>query len=324
MNSRTPDPLRSALLALLLAGALLSPTACSRHKAAPLPLLSDPAAGLSVTLPPSASAFSRKAASQDRFVSRIPYGDRQTLLYLHAYLIPLMISPNDPPVVMGNIIDSILRDELGSFLTLEHSFTNLPDQTPAYLVYGRARDPDQVAGFAFQCNKTHFVFLGLSGPDVGPADAAAFFQTTSANLRLTPIAQTSFVDAAPYQKHLLDNPDPAQSLDFIHNLFASRNANPAYYPIAIQFAFLLAQDLQRANPDSTLLAETLAQLNNMFIIRLADFLKARRDFEVALGQRNTPEALAQAQFLSKLSFPFDAEASSLDKQRLRKARALQH
>lgn len=64
------------------------------------------------------------------------------------------------------------------------------------------------------------------------------------------IAQTSFVDAAPYQQHLLDKPDPAQSLDYIRNFFASRNANPAYYPVAIQFAFLLAQDLQRTDPAS--------------------------------------------------------------------------
>lgn len=325
MKSSKPESVWLSIPALLLAGGLLLATiSCSRQTASSSsgPVLSDPAAGLTVALPPSATSFMRRTASQDRFVSRIPYGNHRTLLYLHAYFIPLMIA-NDPPVVMANIIDSILRDELGSFLTLDSAFTNLTDQTPVYLVYGRARDPDQVAGFAFQCNKTHFAFLGLAGPDIGPADASAFFQATSANLHVAEIAQTSFVDAAPYQQHLLDKPDPAQSLDYIRNFFASRNANPAYYPVAIQFAFLLAQDLQRTDPASPLLDEALALLNNMFTIRLADYLKARRDFEVALGQRNAPEAIAQAQFLAKLSFPFDAEAVSLAKQRLRKAYALQ-
>ena len=61
----------------------------------------------------------------------------------------------------------------------------------------------------------------------------------------------------------------------------------------------------------------------MSSIRLADFLQARHDFEVAFGQRNATEALAQANFLSKLTFPFDAEGHTLDHQRIRKAYTLE-
>ncbi len=324
MKSCKPEALRSFLLALVLASAAAGPwTACSRDKdPSSLPVLSDPGAGLTLTLPPSATSFARQAAAKDRFVSRVPYAPNQTLLYLHAYS-PPPVATNIPPVFHEEVVECILRDELGSFLSLETSFTNLLDQTPALLLYGRARDPDKVVGFAFQCNKTHFVFIGLSGPDLSAADVAAFFRTTAANLHVADIPQATFADAAQYRDCLVDNDDPAQSLNYIRNVFASRNANPLNYTLAIGLAYRLAYDLQAADPASLHFSETLALLNNMSAIRLADFLKARYDFEIACGQRNAAEAIGQARFLSELSFPFDAEGRSLDKQRLRKAHALQ-
>ena len=216
----------------------------------------------------------------------------------------------------------MLRNELGAFLTLETSATNLPDQTPVLLLAGRARDPDQVVGFAFQCNKTHFVFFGLSGPDVAFADLPAFFATSVADLRIADVGQSTFADAAQYQDLLGGSADPAQSLEFIRNVFASRNANPVNYTTAIGLAFFLARDLQARAPADPRLPEVRALLDNMASIRLADFLKGRTDFEVACGQGKGDEALAQARFLADLSYPFDAEARALDKQRLRKAAAL--
>ena len=319
-SPRSPRPLRPLLLPLLLAAALLC--ACSPKTQAPLPSLSDPSAGLSLVLPPSASSFARPSAGADRFLSRIPYGNGHTLLYLHVYSTPL-VDPSEPPALFDDVAEAVLRDELGAFLTLETAYTNLPDQTPAVLLYGRARDPDNVAGFAFQCNKTHFVFLGLSGPDVAPADTDAFFQSSAPNLRISPLPDTTFADAAQYQSQLVDVSNPAQSIEFVRNFFAARNANPRNYSVAIGFAYLLAQDLRRSAPDSPLLDEILALLDNMSSIRLADYLKARRDFEIAYGQRNAPEAIAQARFLDALSFPFDAEAKSLASQRIRKANRLQ-
>ena len=109
---------------------------------------------------------------------------------------------------------------------------------------------------------------------------------------------------------------------FIRNLFASRNTNPVNYTIGIHLAFRLAQYLQSTSPDSPRLAETLALLNNMNAIRLADYLKARRDFEIAAGQKNGPETRAQARFLSDLSFAFDSESQALARRRLRRALSL--
>ena len=320
MKSCQPRTAWISVLALLLLGATLC--ACSRHETSARPVLSDPSAGLTLRLPASATSFTRQPAAVDRFVSRIPYASKQTLLYLHAYSPPVLM-PGVLPVSHKDVAGAILRDELGSFLDLETSFTNLPDQTPVLLLYGRAHDPDKVIGFAFLCNKTHFVFIGLSGPEVSPADVSTFFQTTATNLHIADIGQNTFADASQYQSHHVDGSDPVQSLEFIRNVFASRNTNPLNYILAISHAYLLAQELQLADPASPHLAEALAFLNNMSAIRLADYLKARHDFEIAYGQRNVDEALAQAQFLAALSFPFDAEARTLGKQRLRKAHALQ-
>jgi hypothetical protein len=322
LNSSKPHPAFSILLAsLLAAAAIASFAACSRKAEAPRPVLSDPAAGLTVTLPPTASSFTRRAASRDRFVTHVPYAPQQSLLYLHFYSTPLL-SADTPPVFYDDTVEAILRDELGAFLTLETTFTNLADQTPAVLLYGRAREPNNVIGFAFQCNKVHFVFIGLSGPDLGPEQVLPFFQTTTARIRIDEVAQSSFADIAQYQAHLARHNDPSQSLDYIRNLFASRNTNPQNYPLAINLAFLLAQHLQAAEPPSPRFAEALALLNNMSAIRLDDYLKARRDFEVAYGQENASEAIAQAKFLAALVYPFDAEGSSLARQRLRKANRL--
>lgn len=322
LNSFNPETIRSLLLAPLLAAAAFAPgAACSRHSEAPLPVLSDPIAGLTVTLPATSSSFTRRSAGRDRFVSRIPYDSQQTLLYLHFYSTPLL-SADPPPVFYDDTVEAILRDEIGSFLTLETTFTNLADQTPAVLMYGRARDPNRVVGFAFQCNKLHFVFLGLSGPDLGPEHVVPFFQNTAARLRVGEVGQSSFADIAQYQAHLAQHNDPSQSLDYIRNIFASRNTDPRNYPLAINLAFLLAQHLQADNPASPGFSEALALLNNMSAIRLDDYLKARRDFEVAFGQQNANEAIAQAKFLAALVYPFDAEGSSLARQRLRKANRL--
>ena len=323
MKSRLPEAIRPILAALLLAAALATAPGCSRNQNASLPVLSDPGAGLTLTLPPGAHSFTRQSAAQDRFLSRTPYGPSRTLLYLHAYM-PPAIDPTALPVMHDDIAECILRDELGSFLTLETSFTNLPDQTPALLLFGRTHEPDMIAGFAFQCNKTRYVFIGLSGPDLTRADPAAFLNTTLSNLNLTPLAQTTFADTSQYQRHLIDFTNAAQTLDFIRNVFASRNTNTRNYTTAIGLAYLLAQDLQNRDPASPRLDETLALLNNMSAIRLADFLQGRHDYEIALGQRNATEAIAQANFLAALSFPFDAEARTLDKQRLRNANRLNH
>ena len=310
-------------LPILAIALSLASTACSRQAKPDAPvLLSDPVAGITLTLPPTATAFTRISGAQDRFVCRTPYDANQTLLYLHAYAPPL-VSTNQPPAFFEDVVECILRDETGSFLTLENSFTNLPDQNPVLLLYGRARDPEKVIGFAFQCNKTHFVFIGLSGPDLSPSNVPAFFQTMAANLRVDDVHQSTFADIAQYQSHLIGNPSPSDALDFIRTLFASRNANPRNYTTAINLAYILAQNLNQADPGSPHLAEALALLNNMSAVRLSDFLQARHDFEVAFGQRNATEALAQATFLSQLTFPFDAEGTALDHQRIRKAYTLE-
>ena len=321
MKSPLPENLLRTFAPLALALALLASPACSRKAPPAPPSLSDPAAGVSIVLPPSASSFRRPPAS-DRFVSRVPYAPRQTLLSLHAYTVPAPV-PDAPPDFHDDLVERILRDELGSFLVLETSFTNLADQTPAVLVYGRAREPDQVAGFAFQCNKTHFVFVGLSGPEIAPADAAAFFLATAPNLSVADVSQHTFADADRYRSHLVALDDPAAALEYVRNVFASRNANPLNYVVAINLAYLLAQNVHANDPSSPRLPETVSLLDNMVSIRLADYLKARTDFEIACGQRNAPEALAQARFLSDLSFPFDSEALSLADQRIRKANSLQ-
>ena len=323
-NSLPPLPTtwRSLLLALGIATSLGLSTACSRQTKSELPVLSDPVAGITLTLPTTATPLTRVSASHDRFVSSLPYDANKTLLYLQVYSPPL-VSSNQPPAFFEDIVECILRDESGSFITLENSFTNLPDQTPVLLLYGRARDPNKVIGFAFQCNKTHFVFIGLSGPDLSPAQVIPFFQSTITNLQVADVHQNTFSDVAQYQTHLIGSPSPTEALDFIRNVFASRNANPQNYTTAINLAFVLAQNLSQADPNSPHLAEALALLNNMSSIRLADFLQARHDFEVAFGQRNATEALAQAKFLSQLTFPFDAEGSALDKKRFRKAYTLQ-
>ena len=307
-------------IAMLLA---LASSACSRQAKPDTPvLLSDPVAGITLTLPPTATPFTRVSGSLDRFVSRTPYDANQTLLYLHAYATPL-VSTNQPPAFFEDVVECILRDETGSFLTLENSFTNLPDQNPVLLLYGRARDPEKVVGFAFQCNKTHFIFIGLSGPDLSPAQVTDFFQAMSANLHVEDVHQSTFADIAQYQSHLIGNPSPADALDFIRTLFSSRNANPRNYTTAINLAYILAQNLNQADPGSPHLAEALALLNNMSAVRLSDYLQARHDFEVAFGQRNATEALAQANFISQLTFPFDAEGHALDHQRIRKAYTLE-
>ena len=308
----------SILLALSIGASLC---ACSHQEKESLPVLSDPVAGITLTLPPTATSFTRVSAAHDRFVSRLPYEPNQTLLYLHAYA-PPVLSTNEPPAFFEDVVECILRDEVGSFITLESSFTNLPGQTPVLLLYGRANDPDNVVGFAFQCNKTHFVFIGLSGPNISPDQASTFFQSTAAQLQIADIRQSTFADVAQFQTHLLGSPSPTEALTFVRNIFAARNASPQNYTTAINLAFILAQNLSQADPNSPHLSEALALLNNMSSIRLADFIQARHEFEVAVGQRNATEALAQAKFLSQLTFPFDAEGHSLDNQRIRKAHTL--
>ena len=323
MKSRLPEIVGSCLLVLFLGAALGTGAACSRRaEAAARPALTDRNAGITLALPETATAFDRPAAAKDRFVSRIPYGPRQTLLYLHVYSPPLVSAVGAPPATHGDVVERVLRNELGAFLTLETSATNLPDQTPVLLLAGRAREPDQVVGFAFQCIKTHFVFFGLSGPDVAFADLPTFFATSVADLRIADVGQSTFADAAEYQDLLGGSADTGQSLEFIRNVFASRNANPVNYTTAIGLAFFLARDLHARAPADPRLPEVRALLDNMASIRLADFLKGRTDFEVACGQGKGDEALAQARFLADLSYPFDAEARALDKQRLRKAAAL--
>lgn len=324
MKSSPIDSARLPGFALLLAGAVLCLVpACSRSaKTASLPALSDPAAGLTLTLPETAAAFTRSTAATDRYVSRIPYGERQTLVYLHVYSTPALVT-NAPPAIFADITERILRDELGAFLTLETSATNLPNQTPALLLCGRARDPDKLIGFAFQCNKTHLIFIGLSGPEIDFANVGGFFETTVANLHVADVNQNTFADATQYQQVLGGAPPSAQSLDFIRNIFAARNANPVNYTTAIGLAYILARDLQAADPSSPLLPEAFALLDNMSSIRLADFLKARIDYEVAIGQGKAEEAFAQARFLSDLTYPFDSEGRTLAKQRLRKAAQMQ-
>ena len=322
IESRKIKSLSTLAIALSLTALLTFSTACSRQAKQGPPVLSDPGAGITLPLPPTANSFTRDSAAQDRFVSRIPYDANQTLLYLHAYSPPL-VTTNQPPEFFEDIVEGILRDEIGSFITLENSFTNLPDQTPVLLLFGRARDPDKVVGFAFQCNQTHFIFIGLSGPDISSANVTPFFQSTSANLQVADVHQSTFSDVAQYQTHLIGTPTPTEALDFIRNIFASRNANPLNYTTAINLAYVLAQNLSQADPGSPHLAEALALLNNMSSIRLADFLQARHDFEVAFGQRNATEALAQANFLAQLTFPFDAEGHVLDHQRIRKAYTLE-
>ena len=320
MKSPRPDTLRVLAAALLLPA--LGLCACSRKEAAALPVLSDPGAGLTLTLPATATAFTRHPAAKDRFVYTIPYDARHALIYLQTYSLPLVL-PGRPPVSHKDVVGGILRDELGSFLDLETSFTNLPDQTPVLLLYGRGRDPERIAGFAFQCNKTHFIFIGLASPDLGPADVAPFFQTCAASLRIADINQSTLIDSTQYRAAHIDATQPTQALEFIRNIFASRNTNPVNYVLAINYAYLLCGELLAASPDSPHLAETVALLNNMSAIRLADYLKARRDFEVAYGQGNATEALAQARFLDDLAYPFDAETRTLGKQRIRKALAMQ-
>jgi hypothetical protein len=319
LKSPLPSPLlrASALLAL----ALFAGSACTRRAAPSTPTLSDPVAGLAVELPPAATSFARAPAAKDRFVSRVPYADRQTLLYLHLYSIP-SLGAADPTLDYDDRVETIFRHELGAFLTLQTTPAVLPDQTPALLLFGRARDPDFVVGFAFQCNKTHFVFIGLSGPDLAPADAQAFFDATAPNLQIAPVPNTTFADAAEYQHHFLSHSDPAQFLDFVRNLFASRNTNPANYPLSISLAYLFAQNLLQSAPDAPQLSEALGMLNNMDAIRLDDYLQARLAFEIALGQRQRVEAIAQARRLAALVFPFDSEGSSLAKKRLRQANAI--
>ena len=324
MKSSPTDSARLSGFVLLLAGAVLCLVpACSRHsKSASGPVLSDSASGLTLTLPDTATAFTRRPAASDRFVSRTPYADRQTLLYLHAYSVPPLVT-NALSAFFADVTERILRDELGAFLALETAPTNLPDQTPALLFCGRARDPDKVIGFAFQCNKTHLIFIGLSGPEIDFSGIGDFFKTTTANLRVADVGQNTFADATEYQQVLGGAAPSPQTLDFIRNIFGARNANPVNYTTAIGLAYILARDLQAADPASPLLPEALALLDNMSSIRLADFLKARVDFEVAVGQGKAEEAVAQAKFLSDLTFPFDAEGRALVKQRLRKAYQMQ-
>ena len=321
LKSFLSNPTCTFLSALLLGAALLFILpACSPKSSTTLPVLSDPSAGLTLTLPATATAHKRSPAF-DRFVSRIPYAPNQTLLYLHAYCPPL-VDPTAIPDFHDDIVEAILREELTSFVSLGESYTNLTDQTPVLLLFGRARDTDKVIGFAFQCNKTHFIFLGLCGPDLVVADTKAFFETTAPNLHIADIRQSTHADVTRYRTGLVTLDNPAQSIDFIRNLFASRNTSPLNYTIGINLAYSLAQDLQANAPDSPHLSEAIALLNIMTAIHLADTLKARHDFEVALGQRNVSEAIAQARFLTDLTFLFDAEGQSRARQRLRKAQAL--
>lgn len=297
--------------------AVLALAGCGRQQAEEgPPTLVDPTAGVSLPLPDTAQ--SHRVPVQEDFTTIIPYAPNQKLVYMRIVGFQPMLL--DLPVREGEVT-AILADRLDGFLPTYREPTTAPgSDEPAYLYAGRDREGNGLAGFFRHYGKTKLVFLGLLGPAVKETDAAAVMADLAPKLtvdtsdRNLPEVLQMFHYA--YRIPEAENADYMGIIDAAQGFLSMRDLDYDNYRKALYILIDMVLEMDERKVDAPQVrARAISALATIFDTTRDDQLRARRQFEFAIGSRDVASARKIARFLDTLDSPMDPCADACSRKR---------
>ena len=287
--------------------AVLALGGCGRKKAVEAPpVLTDPTVGVTLQLPDTARPYT--VPVQESFTTLIPYAPNQQLVYMRLVGFQPMFLPL--PMREGEVT-VVLSDRLDGFLPTYRESTTAPgSDEPAYLYGGRDREGNGLAGFFRHYGRTKLVFVGLLGPAVKETDAAEVMAALAPGLSVDTSDRN--VDEAilmfHYAYHLPegDGADYMGVIDAAQGFLAMRDMDYGNYRRALSTLINLLLEMEERKVDEPKVrARAVSTLATIFDTARIDQLRARRQFEFALGSRDAASARKIARFLDAMDSPMD-------------------
>lgn len=304
--------------------AVLALGGCGRQEAEEgPPTLVDPTAGVTLQLPDTAQPH--RVPVQEDLVTIIPYAPNQQLVYMRIVGFQPMLL--DLPVREGEVT-AILADRLDGFLPTSREPTTIPGtDEPAYLYSGRDRDGNGLAGFFRHYGKTKLVFLGLLGPAVKETDAAAVMADLAPKLtvdtsdRNLPEVLQMFHYA--YRLPEGDQTDYMGVIDAAQGFLSMRDLDYDNYRKALCTLIDMVLEMDERKVDAPQVrARAISAISTIFDTTRVDQLRARRQFEFAIGSRDVATARKIARFLDALDSPMDPCADACSRKRWKRIQSL--
>jgi hypothetical protein len=304
--------------------AVLALGGCGRQPAGDAPpKLTDPTAGVTLELPDTAR--SHTVPVQEDFTTIIPYAPNQQLVYMRIVGFQPMLL--DLPVREGEV-SAILADRLDGFLPTYREPTTVPgSDDPAYLYGGRDRDGNGLAGFFRHYGKTKLVFLGLLGPAVKETDAAGVMAALAPKLSVDAsdgnLSEVIQMFHYAYRLPEGDKADYMGVIDAAQGFLAMRDLDFDNYRKALWTLIDMLLELDERHVDApNVRARAISALSTIFDTTRVDQLRARRQFEFAIGSRDVATARKVARFLDALDSPMDPCADACSRRRWNRIQAL--